>query len=114
MATYANLYVDQGADYDTIVTLQDARSDSMDLTSLTINGQIRRSYRSETAYDFTISKESEQFGEIRVRLFSDTTRNMNYGRYVYDIYAEDDNSGTRFKVLEGILEVVPGVTRDEQ
>ena len=112
MATYANLYIDQGADYETVVTIEDSASDPLDLTNLDISGQIRRTYRSDTSYNFVITKESEELGAIRVRLDSETSGQMNYGRYVYDIYAEDVYSNERFKVLEGMVEIVPGVTRN--
>lgn len=111
MATYANIYIDQGADFRSIVVIEDQNTDPLDLTNLTIYGQIRRTYLSDTSFDFTITKPSPTDGEIEIALSADTTESMNRGRYVYDVFAEDAGNGTTFKVLYGIAEVVPRVTR---
>lgn len=111
MATYANLYIDQGSDYSTGIILEDKNSDPLDLDTLSFDGQIRRTYQSETSYDFVISIADADGGEIEVSVPESTTSIMKGGRYVYDIFAEDSVSGTRFKVLEGIVELIPQVTR---
>jgi len=113
MATYANIYIDQGSDYKTGIILEDRNSDPLELTNLTFDGQIRRTYQSETSYDFTISITDANDGEIEITVPEETTSQMRGGRYVYDIFAEDSVSGTRFKVLEGIVEIIPQVTRTE-
>lgn len=113
MATYANLYVDQGTDFQTAILAEDENGDPIDLTSLEITGQVRRTYASETAYDFTITKQNESAGEIIIELDAQTSGSMHRGRYVYDIYAEGTTagSGKAFKILYGILEIIPRVTR---
>jgi len=111
MATYANLYIDQGADFKSNVLIEDTNTDPLDLNDLTIYGQIRRTYLSDTAYDFTITKVDVSGGEIQIELDAATTESMNRGRYVYDIFADDVGNGTTFKILQGIAEVVPRVTR---
>jgi hypothetical protein len=114
MSTYANLYVDQGSDYQTVILAEDENGDPINLTSLTISGQVRRTYASETAYDFTITKQDETGGEIKIELDAQTTASMGRGRYVYDIYAQGSTagSGNAFKILYGILEIIPRVTRE--
>ena len=113
MASYANLYVDQGSDYSTAIILEDRKGDLLELTDMTFDGQIRRTYQSETSYDFVISIADADNGEIEINVPEETTSQMRGGRYVYDIFAEDSVSGTKFKVLEGIVEVIPQVTRVE-
>jgi len=112
MATYANLYVDQGSDFATSVIVDDANGDPLDLTDVNLSGQVRRSYQSETAFDFVITKADSTGGEIRIRLPDETTAAMKFGRYVYDVYGEDTQSDTTFKIIEGILEIIPRVTRN--
>jgi len=113
MATYANLYIDQGADFKSTVLLEDTNTDPLDLSNLDFSGQIRRSYLSDTAYDFTITKTEADDGELQLEVPASVTSNMPRGRYVYDVFAEDAGNGTTFKVLEGIAEIVPRVTRSE-
>ena len=111
MATYANLFIDQGADYSTGVALEDRNGDPLELDTLSFDGHIRRTYTSETFYSFIISIADSDNGEIEIAVPDSTTSQMRGGRYVYDIFAEDSVSGTRFKVLEGIAEVIPQVTK---
>ena len=111
MATYANLFIDQGADYSTAIILEDRNGDLLDLETLSFEGQIRRTHRSDTFYSFVISIADSDNGEIEIAVPDSTTSQMRGGRYVYDIFAEDSVSGTRFKVLEGIAEVIPQVTK---
>jgi len=111
MATYANLFIDQGSDFSTGIILEDRRGDLLELTGMTFDGQIRRTYQSETAYDFVISIADADNGEIEIAVPEETTSQMRGGRYVYDIFASDTLSGNDFKIIEGILEIVPRVTR---
>jgi len=111
MASYSNLFVDQGADFSTFVEIESTNGDPLDLTDLNIEGQIRKSYGSSTAFDFSIVKTDIEGGQIQVKLDSDTSGSMSIGRYVYDVYAENTANDQRFKVIEGILEIVPRVTR---
>jgi hypothetical protein len=111
MASYSNLFVDQGADFSTFVTITSVQNDPLDLTDLNIQGQVRKSYGSNTAFDFTVVKTDIEGGQIQIKLDSDTTSSMSIGRYVYDVYAENTEDDRRFKIIEGILEIVPRVTR---
>jgi hypothetical protein len=113
MATYANLFIDQGSDFSTVISLEDPSSDPFELDNVVFSGQIRRTFQSETAFDFVISIVDANLGEILVSLPKSTTSQMKGGRYVYDIFAQNTEPGNEFKikVLEGIVEVVPQVTR---
>jgi len=111
MASYANLFVDQGADFSTFVDIEGEDGTALDLTNLSLKGQIRKSYGSNTAFDFTVVKTDVAGGQIQITLDSDTSGSMSIGRYVYDVYAENTSDDRRFKIIEGILEIVPRVTR---
>jgi len=112
MSSYANLYVDQGADFLANVSLKNALGDPLDLTNYTVSGQVRRTYASETVYDFTIEINDPESGTVRMILDSDTTGSMGRGRYVYDVYGMNTNTDITSKFIYGILEVTPRVTRD--
>lgn len=111
MASYTNLFVDQGSDFTTLVNVLGQDDTPLDLTNVTLKGQIRKSYGSTVAYEMTIDKIDAAGGVVQVRVLSNVTDTMSTGRYVYDIFARDLDEGTQFKVLEGILEIVPRVTQ---
>lgn len=111
MASYANLTADQGADFETEITLENEHFDAINLTGYVITGQARRTYKSSTSYNFVITVNAPPSGVIKIRLPPSTTASMKYGRYVYDIYATNNTTNQVYKVLEGILEIVPRVTR---
>ena len=109
MAVYANLTVDQGTDFSSNVDVTDADGDAISLVGYTVKGQIRKHYNSSTAVDFQASISNASGGIISLALSAATTNGMKAGRYVYDV--EIDQAGTKTRVLEGQLEVMPGVTQ---
>lgn len=111
MATYANLFVDQGSDFQTSVELENSNGEPLDTELLTFDGSIARTAVSETTFNFEIIKSLTEDGVITLRLSREITESMRPGRYIYDIVATDSGFDNRFKVLQGILEVIPQVTR---
>ena len=109
MAVYANLTVDQGTDFSSSVDVTDSDGDPVPLTGYSVAGQIRKHYNSSTKVDFVATVSNATAGIISLSLSEATTNAMKAGRYVYDV--EIDLSGTKTRVLEGQLEVTPGVTR---
>ena len=109
MAVYANLTVDQGTDFSSSVDVTDSDGDPVSLVGYSVAGQIRKHYNSSTKVDFVATVSNATAGIISLSLSAATTNAMKAGRYVYDV--EIDLSGTKTRVLEGQLEVTPGVTR---
>ena len=109
MATKANLFIDQGTTYETVLTLTDEDGNVLDLTDATAASQIRKSYSSSLAAEFTTSINVSA-GEITLTLTADQTGSIVAGRYVYDVELTDaENKITR--IVEGIVTVNPQVTR---
>ena len=111
MAAYVNIFADQGADFSSVISINDIRKDPIDLTFYTLYGQIRRTYKSELHYDFFIELTDLESGQFLIHLDSETTSNMKHGRYVYDIFAERIDGGDRYKLIEGIFELIPSTTK---
>tara|TARA_Y100000361_G_scaffold52844_1_gene46217 strand:+ start:186 stop:521 length:336 start_codon:yes stop_codon:yes gene_type:complete len=110
MAVYSNLTVDQGTDFTMSVDVTDTDGDALNLTGFTVAGQVRRSYFSTTAVNFTCAVSNATSGIITVSLSGTQSDAMKAGRYVYDV--EITNSGgTKTRVLEGQLEIMPAVTK---
>ena len=110
MATITNLYIDAGADYSIIVTANQSNGDPLNLTGYTVKSQIRKSYASSTAYDFTATVYSEVAGKIRLLLTATQTSAIKPGRYLYDVEITSA-IGEKRRVLEGIIIVTPEITQ---
>lgn len=109
MATYSNLFIDQGSDFSFTLNLESAIG-SLDLTNYTGRGQIKRNYTASTAVDFAITVNPAD-GSLIVNLTAEQTRAMKATRYVYDIEIVSNDVPARvIRVLEGQLEVTPAVT----
>ena len=110
MAVYSNLTVDQGASFSANIDVTDSDGDALNLDGYSVAGQIRKTYSSTTAIDFTASIINASAGVVQISLSATQTNNMKAGRYVYDV--EINSGGTITRVVEGQVEVTPGVTRD--
>jgi hypothetical protein len=111
MAIYANINIDQGSTFTSIVTVEDSQGLVFNLTGYTVRGQIRKSYSSLTAVSFTASVAQASAGTIQIGLTATQTAAMKPGRYLYDIEIVQTSSGTVTRVVEGQVEVSPRVTR---
>ena len=111
MAVYSNIVIDQGADYTASVDVTDSDGDAVDLTGHTAAGQIRKTYSSTTAVDFAVSFANPRTtGTISISLTNAQTNAMKAGRYVYDVEITN-GAGVKTRVLEGQVEITPGVTQ---
>lgn len=110
MAVYSNLTIDQGASFSANIDVTDSDGDALNLDGYSVAGQIRKTYSSTTAVDFTASIINASAGIVQISLSATQTNNMKAGRYVYDV--EINSGGTITRVVEGQVEVTPGVTRD--
>jgi|688.fasta_scaffold1547727_1 hypothetical protein len=109
MATKANLVIDQGATWNSTVTLTDPDGNYIDLSSYTGAAQMRKHYTSSTATAFTVQLGGAN-GTITLSLSANATGNVSAGRYLYDVELTD-SSGTISRVFEGSVTVNPNVTR---
>jgi hypothetical protein len=108
-AAYTNLYLEQGTTFTTTITLDDVYGDIYDLNGYIASSQIRKSYYSSNATAIFSTSINVGQGTITLELSSATTANIAAGRYVYDTVISANNTTTR--ILEGIVDVSPRVTR---
>jgi len=110
-AAYQELFLEQGTTFNTSITLDDIDGVPFDLTGVTTKGQIRKSYYSvNTTAEFVVTINSPDTGVILLSLNAPITANIVAGRYVYDV-AIKDTANTVTRVLEGIVNVIPQVTK---
>ncbi len=110
MAIYSNLTVDQGSTFKATIDVTDSEGDALNLTGYTVAGQLRKNFNSSTAVDFTSSVTNVSDGTIQISLSATQTNSLKAGRYVYDVEITS-SGGDVTRVIEGQLEVTPGVTR---
>ena len=109
-AGYQELFLEQGSDYNTSITLTDVNGDPYDLTDYAAKSQIKKSYYSTNASaDFVITINEPASGIIIFSLDSANTANISAGRYVYDVIIKNSSNNVT-RVLEGIVNVLPQVT----
>jgi hypothetical protein len=110
MAVKANILIDQGADFSTVLYVSDKNDVAMDVTGYSFSAQARKHYTSNTSYSFTIAITDAESGEVTMSMGANTTANIAGGRYVYDCEMTDI-SNTITRLVEGIMTVKPQVTR---
>ena len=110
MAVLSNISIDQGADYSAEIIVEDANGNVANLANYTVAGQIRKSYASSTATNFSVVISNAGNGLITATLSSTTTNGMKAGRYVYDLEVTD-SAGKKTRVVEGQVTINPGVTQ---
>lgn len=111
-AGYSELFLEQGASFNTSIVLDDVAGESFNLVGYTASSQMRKSYySSNAAATFTVSTGNDPSqGIITMSLTSANTANIYPGRYVYDVYVTG-STNERVRVLEGIVNVTPQVTK---
>ena len=112
MAALTNLLIEQGATFNSTISLFKSDDTVFDLTGHTAAGQIRKSYSSSSASaTFSISFSTDRTeGQITLSLTPTQTAALDEGRYVYDIETTASDS-TVTRVLQGTVTVSPNVTR---
>ena len=110
MAALSNIYIDQGSDFTTVISLTDANGDILNLTGYSVLSQIRKTHGSTTiAATFTTAIVANT-GQLTLTLTDVVTAAMTSGRYVYDVLLTDA-SGDKTRVLEGQAILTPGVSK---
>lgn len=110
MATVSNLFVDAGSDYSNIVSVMATTGQPLDLTNYTVKSQMRKSYSSSTAYNFTTSIYNATNGKVKLELTAAQSEAIPPGRWLYDVEITSP-SGTKTRVVEGIVTVTPQITQ---
>lgn len=110
MAVKSNIYIDQGADFSTIVTVTDENDIAVvDLTGYTASAKMRKHYTSSNSFSFTTNVYSTN-GQVVLSMNSETTGNISSGRYVYDAEVVNANNFV-IRIIEGIVTVRPQATK---
>jgi hypothetical protein len=112
-AGYQELFLEQGTSFNTVISLDDVYGQSYNLFNYSASSEMRKSYYSSNTTAVFSTLVNGENGEILINLNANQTANVAPGRYVYDIviYNNNDAANTTIRVLEGIINVTPRVTR---
>lgn len=110
MAEYVELTLEQGATFNTVITVNDGTGAAQNLYGYTARSQMRKSYYSSSKYDFNVTVTTPNIGEITMVMSAANTANLTAGRYVYDVEI-DNGAGDVTRIFEGTVMVLPNVTR---
>lgn len=111
MALIRNFAVDQNSTFTASVTVYDDQGLLLNMNGFTGTSQIRKTHTSSTVSGtFTIDMTDGNVGVIKLSMTDEETLAVKAGRYVYDVVVEDI-SGQKYRVIEGIVEFTPAVTR---
>jgi len=110
VAAYTEIIVEQGATFSTTVNVEDSQGSAVNLAGYTAESQIRKSYYSSTANNFTATITGTANGEITLSMTAANTANLTPGRALYDLLITSP-VGVKTRVIEGIVTITPSVTR---
>jgi hypothetical protein len=110
-AGYTELFLEQGATFNTTITLDDVSGAAMNLVGYTASSQMKKSYYSSNSSATFTTTTGGINGTVSLNLTSANTANIYPGRYLYDVYVTSADQTTRTRVLEGIVNVSPQITK---
>jgi hypothetical protein len=110
VAAISNLFIDQGTDYSSVVTVVAANGAPLNLSGYTVKSQMRKSYSSSQVYNFNASVLDAATGRIRLSLTAAGSEVIPAGRWLYDVEITSD-AGIKRRVVEGIITVTPQITQ---
>ena len=110
MAVYTELNIEQYATFSTTINVEDVQGDAVNLSGYTAASQIRKSYYSTSANTLTATITGTSNGEITLSMTAANTAALAPGRYLYDLVITAPDT-TKTRVVEGIVNVLPGVTQ---
>jgi len=111
MAGYQDLFLNQGEDFTTQLTLDDSNGLPYNLNGFSVFSNAKRSYYTPNiTMSFNSSIYDANNGIIQLSANSAITANIPAGKLVYDVVVKDNLSNLVTRVLEGQIIVSPGVT----
>lgn len=110
MAAYSEIQVEQFATFATSINVEDTTGAALNLSGFSVNSSVRRSFFSETSTNFEAFVSGVANGEITIAMTAANTANLTPGRSLYDVVITAPD-GTKTRVVEGIVNILPGVTR---
>lgn len=110
MSQRATLYIDQGTNFLIELDVFDDTGTSLDLAGYSVSSSIRKIYSTSTVANFVAEITEEN--QIVLSLTAEATEVIRPGKYQYDVLLTSSEN-VRTKIVEGLLFVLPTMTRLE-
>lgn len=112
MSEYVELFMDQGSDFSTAITINDETTGlAQNLAGYIVTSQMRRSVLSQNATaTFRCYIPDPSTGEVDISLDGGNTANIVAGTYFFDVRMRDAG-GSYSRLVEGVIFVNPSITR---
>ena len=110
MAAFSEIVIEQGATFNTTINVEDTAGAAINLYGYTANSMMRKAYYSTSATTITSTVTGTANGEVTLTVSATNTAALTPGRYVYDVIITSPTSVVT-RVVEGIVTVLPSVTR---
>lgn len=114
MTGYVELTIDAGTTFEIDLVVNSDNGTPLNLVGYESRAQMRKSYYSSSAHDFTVQITEPTSGMIRMTMAAANTALITPGRYVYDVLLCDTEEDPElvYRIFEGTVIVTPGVTRN--
>jgi hypothetical protein len=111
MTTRTNLYVDQGVDFLISLELETEDGNEFPINDQQFFCQVRKMYSSSIAFEAILEPVvNGTTNELNLFINPEDTKNVKPGKYQYDLIMRKFNGNT-LKLLEGLLFIIPTITR---
>lgn len=108
MAIKANIVIDQGSSFETVIEISDENDVPIDVANSSFTAVARKHYTSSTVYNFNVTVVDTS--SIKIAMTSSATALIPAGRYLYDCESTDPE-GNVVRLVEGIVTITPRVGR---
>lgn len=111
MTDYVELYIEQGANFESIIVLEDDVTNIyQNVIGYTVTSSMRRSLLSpNTSGNLVCTVTDSSNGEITISMSAANTANLRSGTHLFDV--RSSVGGTVTRLLEGIIIVTPSITK---
>lgn len=111
MTDYVELYIEQGADFESTIVLEDDITNiNQNVLGYTVTSSMRRSLLSpNTSGNLVCSITDAANGEITISMNAANTSSLRPGTHLFDIRTLASGKYTR--LIEGIIIVTPSITK---
>jgi hypothetical protein len=113
MAEYVELFIDQGSDFSTTININDDNTNlPQNVAGCIITSSLRRSLLSANASaNLEIAITDGANGEFMIAMAGATSAALRPGPYLFDVKLRDDHFGTNSRLIEGVIFLIPSVTK---
>lgn len=112
MTPRKNLYIDQGIDFLVPIEIETSNGLDYDISNKQFYCDVRKVYASAISFSATLQAiQNDISNDIELIISADKTVDVTPGKYQYDIIMVDQ-TGANKKILEGLLFLLPTITRD--